>query len=393
MKQLVRLRVRQSRDGKTFAYFLDYRDENNKRRRLSLGHADRRKAERQRTQKERELRMGIVMPHLMRLNSFAEDSLERTGDQIRVSTRQEYESTMRDFVDVVGNMDFQLVTFKHGEQFRQACLDKGNCPSTVGKKLKHLKRLFQLAVERGQIEANPLKRVMAPKLPKKTVEVYTADECSRILKVARDGQKNGALNWELLIIVAVTTGMRRGELLNLVWSDIDFETKTVQVCPKKSTPETWAWLVKDTDRRILPLTDEVLSMLADYQAKQPEGHPYVFVPPWRYEYIQQIRNKGKWSLTQSRTSVVNRFNSKYKKMLKKARVRELKFHDLRNTALSNWFAQGMREFDVMNLAGHSSFATTHKFYLAVADDLIDRARDAAAASLRRNLARAGRTPS
>ena len=393
MKQLVRLRIRPSRDEERFTYFLDYRDENNKRRRISLGHADKRKAEKQRLQQERELRMGIVAPTSMRLINFAEDSLDRTGDQIRESTCAEYESAMREFVGVVGNIDYQLVTFKHGERFRQACLDRGNSPSTVAKKLKHLKRLFQLAVERDQLEANPLKRVKAPKLPKKTIEVYTADECSRILKVARDIQKDGALNWELLIIVAVTTGMRRGELLNLVWSDIDFAAKTVQVCPKKNTAKTWAWLVKDTDRRTLPLTDEVISMLAEYQAKQPEGHPYVFVPPFRYEHIQQLRKQGKWSLIDSRLKVINRFNWTYKRILKRAGVRELKFHDFRNTALSNWFAGGMREFDVMNLAGHSSFATTHKFYLAVADDLVDRARNAAEVTLRRDLAHIWHAPS
>ena len=45
----------------------------------------------------------------------------------------------------------------------------------------------------------------------------------------------------------------------------------------------------------------------------------------------------------------------------------------------------MSEHDVMTLAGHSSFATTHKFYLAVADDLVDRARQATAQSFNQNL--------
>ncbi|MBW8017420.1 MAG: site-specific integrase, partial [Planctomycetes bacterium] len=68
--------------------------------------------------------------------------------------------------------------------------------------------------------------------------------------------------------------------------------------------------------------------------------------------------------------------------------RKRKFHCLRNTALTNWFANGMSEHDVMTLAGHSSFSTTHEFYLAVADDLVDRARKAAEASLNPDLLRA-----
>lgn len=86
MNELVRLRTRPLRDGKTFVYMLDYIDENGKRKRPSLGHANKRKAERQRDQKERELRMGIVAPESMRLKTFLEDSLARTGNQIREST-------------------------------------------------------------------------------------------------------------------------------------------------------------------------------------------------------------------------------------------------------------------------------------------------------------------
>ena len=54
-----------------------------------------------------------------------------------------------------------------------------------------------------------------------------------------------------------------------------------------------------------------------------------------------------------------------------------------------WFANGMSEYDVMTLAGHSNFATTHKFYLAVADDLLGRAREATAQGLCKKLGRFG----
>ena len=70
--------------------------------------------------------------------------------------------------------------------------------------------------------------------------------------------------------------------------------------------------------------------------------------------------------------MVNNFTRQWGKILRRANVRELEFHDLRSTALSNWFANCMSEHDVMTLAGHSSFATSHQFYLAVADDLVVR---------------------
>ena len=68
-------------------------------------------------------------------------------------------------------------------------------------------------------------------------------------------------------------------------------------------------------------------------------------------------------------------------MLKRAGVRHREFHDLRSTAITNWLYNGMKEHEVMRLAGHSSFETTHKFYLAIQPGLYDRARKANEASM------------
>jgi integrase len=386
MSELVRLKRRPSRDGKKFVYRLEYSDEEGKRRRISLGHADKRKAERQRAQKERELKMGIVNPTSMKLSEFVKDSLIRTGGQIRESTREEYESAAKDFIGVIGDIDYQKVTLRHGEEYRQSCLDNGNSPATVAKKIRHLKRFFQLALNRKQLDENPLKQVKPPKSPSKKIDIYTPDECLSILKAARDFQAENSVNWELIILAALTTGMRRAELLNATWRDVKFDDMIIEVNPKENGNETWLWYVKDTDRRVLPLTEQVTAMLASHQSQQPEGYPYVFVPPYRYDHIQRLRQQGKWTLSDARLKVINNFGRKFGKILTKANVRKLKFHDFRNTALSNWFAQGMKEYEVMRLAGHSDFSTTHKFYLAVADDLVDRARQATDIALGKSLA-------
>lgn len=390
MTELVRLRTRPSRDGSSFTYLIDYIDENGKRRRISLGHADRRKAEKYRSQKERELRMGITAPTSMKLSDFLEDSLARTGNQTRESTHDECRFAMNHLIKVVGDIDVQRFTLRHGEMFRQGCLDKGNSPATAKKKLAHLKRMFQLAVNRKQLDENPLQHIAMPKVAKKKVEKYTADECNRMIKVARDIKAD--LRWDMLIITALCTGMRRSELLNLTWADIDFAEMTIDVSPKDNTDYTWQWLIKDSDCRELPLTRNVVQMLADHQNQQPEGYPYVFVPPARYDHIQQLRKQGKWSLRDARMKVINNFSREFNKTLKTANVRKRKFHCLRNTALTNWFANGMSEHDVMTLAGHSSFSTTHEFYLAVADDLVARARKAAEQSVDKDLAHIWHAP-
>ena len=377
MKQLVRLNTRPSSDGKSFTYVLRYTDIDRKRKWVTLGHSNRRKAEQQRTQKERKLRMGYVVPGSMRLSDFARDSFAKTGDQIRESTRKDYESAMRDLIKTIGNIDYQCVQQVHGELFRQVQLDHGDSPATVAKKLRSLKRLFQLSVERKQLDENPFRYVKVPKTPRQKIRIYTAAEIDRMLRSASTLQKESILEWDLIITLALTTGMRRSELLNLVWHNVDFGEMTIEVSPKMDTHETWEWKIKDTDRRFLPLVEDVARLLIDLQGRRPEGYPYVFVPPNRYDHIQQaLRPSGRWTLLNAKDTVVNNFWRQFEMIRLKANVDKGTFHDIRKTAITNWFRNGLTEYDVMTLAGHSDFATTHRFYLAVADDLIDRARQA-----------------
>ena len=386
MKELVRLNKRPSSDGKSFTYILRYTDACGKRRWDTLSHSDRRKAEKQQAEKEKELRMGYVEPGSMVLRDFVKDSLSRTGDQIRESTRKDYESAMSDLIQIIGNIDFKSVQQTQGEMFRQACLDQGDSPATVAKKLREIKRMFQLAVERRQVDENPFRYIKVPKVPKQKIRIYSTDECKRMVKCASEIQDRNKVEWDLLITLALTTAMRKSELLNLVWSDIDFGEMIIEVSPKENTTETWEWKIKDTDRRFVPLKEDVCQLLIDLQNRRPTGHPYVFVPPERYNYIQQeLRPKGKWTLLSAKDNVVNNFSRRFTTILCKAHITKGTFHDIRKTAITNWLRQGMSEYDVMTLAGHANFETTHRFYLAVADDLIERARRATTHKVGREL--------
>ena len=383
-QQLVRLWKRPSKDGRSYTYYLRYYNLENKERLQSLGHADGRKAEKQRLQKEKELRMEFCPPESLRLSEFLEDCLRRSGNQIRPSTKTEYRQAMEHFIRTIGNIDFQDVTHRHGEQFRQACLDQGNAKNTVGKKIRQLKAMFELAVHRKQLlDENPFQYVRPPKASKnKKIRTYSDFEVDHLLRVASELQKEHVLEWDLAITLALTTGMRKGELLNATWSDIDFSEMTIEVTPKGNTDETWEWLIKDTDERTLPLTEDVLQLLIALQDRRPPHYPYVLVPPKRYDRIQLIRQgkprgrKKVWTYEDARNSIINNFSDMFGEIKKKAGIKTGTFHDLRRTAITNWFYEGLEITEVMRLAGHSKYDTTLQYYLAVKDDLVDKARRA-----------------
>ena len=78
---------------------------------------------------------------------------------------------------------------------------------------------------------------------------------------------------------------------------------------------------------------------------------------------------------------VNNFRTQFNAILADAKVYQGEFHDLRRTCLTKWLANGLSEYDVMYLAGHAAFETTHQFYLAVREDLLQSARAASAKAL------------
>ena len=131
MKKLVRLWKRPCKNGREFKYVLIWNDELGKERWQTLGHTDGRQAEKQSIQKDRELRMGLTEPEIMNLSEFPEDSLAKTSGQVREGTLDEYCTTMNQFIDIVGDIDYRNIRHEHGERFIQACFKRGNGPETA----------------------------------------------------------------------------------------------------------------------------------------------------------------------------------------------------------------------------------------------------------------------
>lgn len=383
-QQLVTLWKRPDKDGTGYTYYLRYKDLNNQLKRESLEHCDERKAERQRLKKEKELRMGFCPPTSMRLSEFVEDCLRRSGNQIRPSTKNQYTHSIKGLIEIIGDIDYQSVKHQHGEQFRQALLDKGNAPTTVAKKLRETHSVFQLAVKRKQLEENPFHDVKPPRFAKnKKIRMYTPEECERLIKAASELQSKLMMEWNLTIVLALTTGLRKSEILNMCWSDISFDEQTITVTPKQNTEYTWEWNIKDHDMRTVPLTDDVMQLLINLQSRQPAGCPYVVVPPARYEWIQNVRkgqkskrHKDVWRYDDSRVNIIPRFSVEFDRIKKRAGITNMTFHDIRRTAITNWFYAGLEINEVMRLAGHSKIETTVDYYLAVKDDLMNKARKA-----------------
>jgi len=167
--------------------------------------------------------------------------------------------------------------------------------------------------------------------------------------------------WKALISLACGSGLKRNEILNLTWSDIDFEKQIIHIRAKAETAQTIEWEPKDHENRVVPICDQSARMLVDMQAEAQEKHPYVFISPARLQKIRERQKQGKWT---ARSHIVNNMRNNFLAMRDKAGMTKLALHDLRRSALTNW-AQRLPMQVVQQLAAHSDISTTKKYYFAV----------------------------
>lgn len=161
--------------------------------------------------------------------------------------------------------------------------------------------------------------------------------------------------------MAYGSGLRKSEVLNLTWPDIDFDKNLIYVRTKESTKQTIEWEPRDHENRVVPMSDQTTQLLADLQADSFEGHAYVFILPKRFGRIKQREKAGKWN---SRCEILNNVSRDFDVIRRRSGIAHCTLHDLRRSAITNW-AQHMPIQVVQQFAGHSDINTTRQYYLTV----------------------------
>lgn len=136
-------------------------------------------------------------------------------------------------------------------------------PSTVNREVALLSKIFSLAVESEHLEANPCKKVNKFKVNNRKERVITAEEEALI----RDAVKQQQPKLAPVVILAFNTGMRRGELFNMVWDDVDFEAGLIRI------PKT---ITKNGKGRDLPMSQETRTVLLDLRGSEEARKERVF---------------------------------------------------------------------------------------------------------------------
>ena len=214
--------------------------------------------------------------------------------------------------------------------------------ATVNKYLRTLSRVFNLAKREWKlIGSNPVADISKKKEARGRTRFLSDDERDRLLKAC------GESSWpalRVLVLLALTTGARRGELIGLKWDDVDLKVgddgKAGRVLVRES---------KNGEQRTLPLAGKALEALRALKLQGSARSEWVFPQPsgfpGHFEY----------------------FDAHWYAAVEAAGLKDFRFHDLRHTTASMLAAQGASLLEIADVLGHRTLSMVKRYSHLVVD--------------------------
>jgi integrase len=358
----------------TVRWYGEYNPTAGTQRRYTKSFRTKRQAEEYRAQVEIDFRQGAQRDRAEQvfLGEFCRDYLKIRSPEIRPSTRRIYENTIYRLVGHFGSdcplsniTPHMAVTFL-AELKRLDGRDGNLSKSQIRKKLLNCKTMFGAAVSWGLIPTNPFKTQKPPKCVPRAWHYLKPPEYKALLEAAP------SLVWRALYALAYTGGLRLGELVNLVWAELDFEKGYVAIRNHKGTDRMPPFYVKDYEERTIPLPADTLQILQRLRQDNPTVFkvPYIVMTERRFENIV-----AKWQLFREQRrpwtnkDMSNNVLTNFKRHVRKAGIEpngQLAIHTLRKSCIQTW-ADHLPPNVTKELAGHSSLETTMAYYSQVDD--------------------------
>ncbi len=235
----------------------------------------------------------------------------------------------RHLVPCFGKSALDAITALHIEQFKASQLKSGLAPKTVNNSLAILGKCLRTAEEWGEVVRMP--KIKPLQVPPQKFDFLSVEEANRLIRAGNDPQ------WRAMVVVALRTGLRLGELLALDWTDIDLEASRLTV--RRSVFGNQFVSPKSNRIRHIPLTDQTLRVLC--AIKQPAG--LVF------------KRRGPGPLNRKTPARVISL------LCTAAGIRQIGWHVLRHTFASHLAMGGVSMKAIQELLGHSDIRTTMRY--------------------------------
>ena len=210
------------------------------------------------------------------------------GHGMRATTLIEWRNAGRHAIDALTDKPLEEVTWADVAEIRGHMDRLGKSEATIYKTLRMLKALLGRAVKRHMIVENPFAGEYMGEKVVKTKRIFSPAEIDAMIEAAP------SLMWQALIQLAVTSGLRKSELLHLRWEeDVDLDACTVRVQGRRGGPSILAWEPKTArSTRTVPLPLATVDLLRRLKIKSG-GSPYLFIDLNRLAVIDARMSAGK----------------------------------------------------------------------------------------------------
>lgn len=206
--------------------------------------------------------------------------------------------------------------------------EKDRTPATVNRYLAVLSHLFTIALkEWGWAQENPLRRVSKLKEPRGRVRFLSDEERVRLLQAAK---KSEGTYLYLVVVLALSTGARKMEILGLKWQDVNLARGIIIL------HET-----KNGERRVLPLTGHALELMKEHAKVRSLNSDFIF-PGLNFDKPIDIRTP-------------------WETVLKHAEIEDFRFHDLRHSAASYLAMNGASLAEIAEILGHKTLQMVKRY--------------------------------
>ncbi|HEU5377638.1 MAG TPA: tyrosine-type recombinase/integrase [Ktedonobacteraceae bacterium] len=252
----------------------------------------------------------------------------------------------------LGHLQLKALKAQHVQQFYAQKLEEGLSAGYVKNMHDLLSKAIKNAVRWKLISFNIMEDVTPPRPEEREVIILTQNQAQELLKVAQEHDLNA------FISLAITTGMRHGELLALRWHDIDFDEGCLHVRHTVNRQGGSGYIEGDPktrkSRRRIILVPFVLEELKEHRRRQ-EGKRQEVGAVWVDKDLVFPNNQGKFLPAGTNLA-------RFRKVLKAAGLPPMRVHDLRHNAGTLLMSKGINPKLVQELLGHSDISITLRLY-------------------------------
>jgi site-specific recombinase XerD len=272
--------------------------------------------------------LGVLEEKKAIFEEFARLYMDYSKTNKSPSTFQREQAIFRGLVAYFGGKYLFEINSQMIEEYKTMRLQKGVVSATINREMSCLKHLFSKAVEWRCINRNPSQGVKQMKEPPGRIRYLEVGEIECLMRAIEVLPQGTGRYLRPIVIVALNTGLRKSEILQLRWRDLVFHEKRITVLK-----------TKNNELRVIPMNETVFQELC-----RIDRHP-------KSEYVFCNR-KGE---------PYNNVRKSFERTLKIAGINDFRFHDLRHTFASHLVMSGCNIRTVQQLMGHKDIKMTMRY--------------------------------